>query len=144
MKTVSIHTTINKPVELGFAAWTDPDHLARWFAQRAAGKSCQNEAFGNSNSERSEFPCFELNQRVQFTWENPNHAPGTLVDICFQQLDACRHSIRLTHSGLESDDDAESMSIGWNWAFASLRSYLETGKPLTFDEWRKRQAGANS
>jgi hypothetical protein len=39
---------------------------------------------------------------------------------------------------LASQDDREEMREGWSWALDSLKSFLETGKPVTFEEWKRK------
>ena len=137
MQTIRIHTTIDVPLEKGFAAWIDPDHLYQWFTQKRAQRS---KGYNHpSKEEKGTFLLFKPNKHLRFTWENPNHAPGTIVDIEFLRANDSGHALRLTHSGLKSLSEAEEMDTGWNWALKSLRSYLETGKPISFKQWQREQ-----
>jgi hypothetical protein len=43
--------------------------------------------------------------------------------------------IRLEHSRLRNREEFEDLKKGWQWALDSLRSYLETGRPITFEKW---------
>jgi hypothetical protein len=47
--------------------------------------------------------------------------------------------VELIHSELASEKDKQDMQGGWSWALASLKSYLETGKPVSYEEWLKSQ-----
>ena len=139
MQTIRIHTTIGVPLEKGFAAWTDPDHLSQWFIQSTAQGVQKSTVYSNVHEDNGTFLLFKPNKHLRFTWENPNHAPGTLVDVEFLQVNDSGHVLRLTHSGLKSQSDAEKMDTGWNWVLTSLRSYLETGKPMPFEQWEEEQ-----
>lgn len=141
MQTVRIQTTIGVPIERGFAAWTEAEHLSRWFTERTEIDLRIGGHYSNSDGDRGTFLLIRPNSRLQFTWENPDHAPGTMVEIEFSRLDDLRHTVSLVHSGLRSEAEAGDMETGWSWGLASLRSYLESGRPIPYDEWKREHKG---
>jgi hypothetical protein len=48
-----------------------------------------------------------------------------------------KEQILLTHSQLKTKEDADNLKTGWAWALTSLKTFLETGKPIRYDEWEK-------
>ena len=139
MQHVHIQKTINVPVERGFAAWTEAEHLSRWFTTRAEIEARVGGTYSNGDGDRGEFLIVHPNTHLRFTWENPEHSPGTLVDIEFREAGEGRHSLHLTHSGLETEEAIKGMGTGWRWALTSLQSYLETGKGIPYAEWEQKE-----
>lgn len=43
----------------------------------------------------------------------------------------------LSHEKLSSKAEVEDLREGWSWAMDSLKSYLETGKSISWKEWKK-------
>ncbi len=76
--------------------------------------------------------------RFKYTWENPNHTPGNLVEIWIDSKDEAKSLIQLEHSRLKNQKEFEDLKNGWGWALDSLRSYLETGRPIPYEEWLQR------
>jgi uncharacterized protein YndB with AHSA1/START domain len=69
-------------------------------------------------------------QHLCFTWNNVEHCPNTLVDVVFTEKPDGRVTVRLEHLKITTQAGYEDMKEGWTWAMDSLKSYLETGKPL--------------
>jgi len=59
--------------------------------------------------------------------------------IDFNPKSENRVGIRLTHYQLKSKKDQVSLKDGWQWAFDSLKSFLEKGVPISVSEWEKKQ-----
>lgn len=137
MQTVHVQKVIDVPVEQGFAAWTEAEHLSHWFTEQTEIEARIGGTYRNSDGDRGEFLVVRPNAHLRFTWENPTHSPGTLVDIEFRKVNDMQHIVHLAHSQLKSEADADGMETGWRWALTSLQSYLETGKAITYEEWER-------
>jgi len=79
---------------------------------------------------------------VKFTWENENHSPGTIVEITIEQPDSEPVKMTLVHSRLADETQLKDMETGWSWALVSVKSYLETGRPIGFEEWQKGRSSS--
>lgn len=76
-------------------------------------------------------------RRLSYTWHCLD-APAAQASTVTFDLHPMGDSVRLTvtHAPLAEDDAARQ---GWAAILSSLKSYLETGKPLSATEmWRKR------
>lgn len=40
---------------------------------------------------------------------------------------------------LENEKQIEEMKTGWRWALSSLKSYLETDKPVSYNDWKNSE-----
>ncbi len=74
------------------------------------------------------------NQRLVFTWITPEHAADkTRHSKVSIDLEAIGEKVRLTvtHEDLTAEG-LKGISYGWPLVLSSLKSFLETGKPLGF------------
>jgi uncharacterized protein YndB with AHSA1/START domain len=133
----TVQRTIRVPAETAYAALIEPDQLSRWFTQDAQGDLRIGGRYENSDGDRGEFLRLDPPERIKYTWENPDHAPGTVVDIWIESKEEAKSMIRLEHSRLRSREAYEDLKKGWRWALDSLRSYLETGKAISYEEWSR-------
>ena len=95
--------------------------------------------YSNSDGDLGRFVAVEPPARISFTWENPSHCPGTLVDVTFEADGPESTVVVLEHTGFRSPEDVEQMKGGWSWALDSFRSYLETGEPIPHETWLTEQ-----
>ncbi|MCJ2532259.1 MAG: SRPBCC domain-containing protein, partial [Candidatus Thermoplasmatota archaeon] len=110
----------------------------RWFTQDARADLRIGGRYENKDSDQGEFLRLDPPRRIRYTWENPNHAPGTVVEIWIDPKDETNSLIRLAHSRLKNREEFEDLKMGWGWALDSLRSYLETGRPIPYEERLQR------
>lgn len=122
-----------------YDALTDPPQLSRWFTTSARADLEIGGSYSNADGDKGKFLELHRPDGLRFTWENEKHCPGTVVEISIKQIGEGVVEITLTHSLLASDTDANDMKIGWSWALTSLKSYLETGQPISFEQWHKDQ-----
>ncbi|MDX1534452.1 MAG: SRPBCC domain-containing protein, partial [Thermoplasmata archaeon] len=131
---VTVQRTIRASPDAIYTALTDPDHLSRWFTQEAHAELKVGGRYGNKDGDQGEFLRLDPPGRIKYTWENPNHAPGSVVEIWVDPKDAVKSLVRLEHTQLKSREEFEDLRKGWGWALNSVRSYLETGTPIPYEE----------
>src|SRR5690606_17221084 len=84
---------------------------------------------------------FEPNERLSYTW-NSTKAPDAPVSMVVFELRSWGQSVQLTitHGPLPADSMARN---GWVALLSSLKSYLETGEPLSATKtWPRGPLGA--
>jgi uncharacterized protein YndB with AHSA1/START domain len=135
---VSVQRTIATTPEQAFNACTDAKLLSKWFTTKATVDLREGGRYSNADGDTGEFRRIDPPRRVRFTWGNPKHCPGTTVEISFTRRGLDKTAIRIQHMKLASEKDREAMREGWSWALDSLKSFLETGRPVTFETWKKR------
>jgi uncharacterized protein YndB with AHSA1/START domain len=132
---VSLQRTVDTTPERAFAAWTNARHVSRWFTTKAKVEARPGGSYSNADGDRGTFTIVEPPRRLAFTWDNPDHCPGTRVEVLLTPKAGGRVSVRLDHSKLASQRHWTEMKQGWSWALDSLKSWLETGQPIPHEAW---------
>ncbi len=125
-----------------FDALTKPADLSRWFTRGAQANIEAGGSYSNQDGDRGRFLAVSRPKRLRMSWENAKHAPGTIVEFTIDPAPGGKARAGVTHSRLATRRDAEKMKNGWSWAFDSLRSYLETGKAISVEEWEANRDAA--
>ncbi len=128
--TVAVQRTMRATPEQAYDALTHPDVLSRWFTRSAQADLRVGGRYSNADGDQGEFLIMDRPQHLRFTWDNPEHSPNSLVEVVFTEKPDGRVTVRLEHSRIQTQAGYEDMKLGWTWAIDSLKSYLETGKPL--------------
>lgn len=138
----TVQRTIAAPAERVYAALTDPALLSRWFTQEAEADLRVGGRYRNADGDRGEFRVLDPPRRLTFTWENPDHSPGTVVKVDIDAKGPAKATVRLEHRKLADRTAFQDMKEGWSWALDSLKSFLEDGAAIAFDVWRARQGSS--
>jgi uncharacterized protein YndB with AHSA1/START domain len=133
---ISVTRTIAAPTTRVWEAWSSAKELNRWFTSKARVNFKVGGRFANADGDEGEYRVIVPKKRLRFTWDNAKHCPGTMVEV---RLTSKRPKTQVVvqHSKLPDRKGAEDMKEGWSWAMDSLRAYLETGKPVTWEAWRE-------
>ena len=138
--------TINAPRDRVFEAFTQPEHLSRWWAAREGYSTPIAEVdlriggryrLGMQDPEQDYpfvvggiFKEVAHPEKLVFTWtwETAPHdsdwtPPETLVTVEFIDLGGST-GIRLTHEALSDENMRDEHSLGWGGCFDSLTKYL--------------------
>ncbi len=134
--TLVLKKSITSTAERAFKVFTNPDEMSRWFTTEARAELTVGGKYYNADGDHGEFIHINQPHEVEFTWENANHCPGTVVRVYFIQRSRGEIvDVTLKHAGLASPEDFEDMKGGWSWALESFKSYIETGKPISYEDW---------
>lgn len=135
---VIVERSISVPVERAYAAWEDPAQVATWFTTRAEQDVRLGGRYSNADGDSGEYLEVVPRERLRFTWEQPKAAPGSNVTVEFLPEAEDIVTVRITHNGLTADDVA-GLQDGWDWALDSLKSFLETGTAIPYEDWQSRK-----
>jgi uncharacterized protein YndB with AHSA1/START domain len=138
---LTITRTFDAPRELVFEAWTNPDHLARWWGptgftaesvtveldEGGAWRTCirgyDKELWSSGVYHEIKRP-----ERLvfSFAWEDPAGTPGhdTLVTVVFEERDG-KTEMTFHQEIFETVEDRDGHEGGWRAAFDDLDRYLE-------------------
>jgi uncharacterized protein YndB with AHSA1/START domain len=136
---LSVQRTIAAPVARAWEAFTSPDVLSTWFTTKADVDLAVGGSYSNADGDRGQFKRIDPKKLLRFTWDNPGHCPGTMVEVTFDTKAAEKSVVRLTHSRLADQKAREEMKEGWIWAMDNGKRYLETGEVMPFEAWRARR-----
>ena len=132
-----VEKLINVSSDEAFLAFTDADLLSKWFTTNADVDLRIGGRYSNADGDEGEFIEIVPSQLLKFTWENKNHCPGTLVMVRFSDVSTKETRIEITHSDLKSKNDLTHMREGWLWSLDCVKSFLETGRTIRFEDWKK-------
>ena len=65
------------------------------------------------------------NKDLRFTWENPAHTGGTIVDVAFQDKGKGKTLVTVTHDRIQTRAEADGLREGWGQALDRLKARLE-------------------
>jgi uncharacterized protein YndB with AHSA1/START domain len=122
-----------------FTALTRPAKLDTWFTTGAKVDLRVGGRYRNLDHDTGRFLEIVQNKRLRFTWDNPDHAPGTIVEIVLVR-NAVGTTVSLLHYGFSKKKDFEHYSSnvsGWDWALFNLKQYLEGKSVVQYEEWLK-------
>jgi uncharacterized protein YndB with AHSA1/START domain len=139
-----LHRTIKATAEQAFRAFADPEQLSQWFTKEAHSDLQKGGAYSNADGDRGTYLDINAPTRLTFTWDNPEHCPGSIVTLTFRDAAKGRVLVRLLHRELKSAADVDHMREGWQWALTNLKYFLEESRTITFEEWQQlpRRKGA--
>ena len=147
-----IERIFEAPVELVWKAWTEPEHMKRWFGPhgytcpvveidlRVGGKNlnCMRSSEGqdiwSTGTYKEIVPMKRLVITDSFADENGNPVPAThygmpempmemLISVDFEDLGG-RTKMTLRHEGLPAGDMREGAGQGWSESFDKLADSL--------------------
>lgn len=136
---ISVTRLVAATATRAFDALTEPADLSRWFTRGARANVEVGGSYSNHDGDRGRFLAVARPRRLRMSWENEKHAPGSVVEFTLASAGRGKTQVEVTHSRLASRRDAEKMKEAWSWALDSLRSYLETGKPIPVETWEEER-----
>jgi uncharacterized protein YndB with AHSA1/START domain len=141
MTDLTITRIFDAPRELVYAAWTDPDQLARWLGPKGytahsvsgdlrpggAWRSCIRSPQGEDLWASGEYRTIDPPSRLVFTyaWEGPDgtRQTDTLITITFAEAED-KTQMTFVQQGLETPESRDGHEGGWSQAFDDLAAYL--------------------
>jgi len=148
-----IERVFDAPRELVWKAWTDPEHVMRWWGPkdftspyceidlRVGGKtlSCmrspEGQDYWSTGVYREIVPLERIVCTDSFADEKGNVVPGSyygmssdfplemLLTVTFEELEG-KTKLTLRHGGFPSGPDYDGAQIGWNQSLDKLADYL--------------------
>src|SRR5215469_10901233 len=110
--------SMSPPPSVIFKALTAPKHLNRWFTSGAKVDLRLGGRYSNKDGDKGRFLDIVPNNRLRFSWDNPNWAPGSIVEILLKRIQD-RTVVTLIHSGFKKAKEYRhyvSDQSGWDWA----------------------------
>lgn len=148
--TVNVSKTIRVSAEKSFDAWSNAESWNRWFTTGAVMDFRVGGSYKNDDKDIGVFKkirepgaarAMDEVGRIEFTWENADHCPGSLVIVQVFDKGPEKSTVAITHVRLPDLKGCQEMKEGWSWALASLKSWLETGVPVGHEDWLAAQKG---
>jgi uncharacterized protein YndB with AHSA1/START domain len=139
-RVLRIERTFDAPVERVFEAWTSEEVLRRWLHGRVTMETpiaevdlrvggsirivMRDPSDGTEAGATGEYMVVEPPYRLVFTWvwdDDPDRP--NLIELEFSEKDG-RTLVRMTNSGIPTEDRWASQQRGWNTCYDILESVL--------------------
>jgi uncharacterized protein YndB with AHSA1/START domain len=117
--------TINAPLEDVFAAWLTNESLNRWLGVGVAGEPTEGGALTDEDGALGTVKRVRANKDIRIAWEHSACAPGSVVDVMFQDKGKGKTAVFVNHDRLQSRAEADGVRAAWNEAMNRLKSVLE-------------------
>jgi uncharacterized protein YndB with AHSA1/START domain len=129
------------PRELVFRAWTDPEHLTRWYGPRGCTTPLESisadvrpggtwRATMVVDATGQEFPTggFYLEvrapERLMFTWREPGGDAESVITIDLTDVGDDRTAMTFHQTGFSTEEARSNVHEGWSSAFDRLADYV--------------------
>jgi len=136
---ICVSKTVNAPVEKIFAAFSDAKEMDKWYSSKTKLDFKENGRYANADGDAGEFKKIRPNKAIRFTWENKRYTAGTFIDLTFQSKGDKKCAVMIAHDRIQTRQEADDLRAGWGWALDLLKSYLETGKQISYADWETAQ-----
>ncbi len=132
-RTIRAEIAIRATPEQVWDAWAEPDHIARWFVDRAEGSMAKDAVVTwmfDAFQYRIPVQVFEAKRPsfLAFGGDAMQGRPPALQEIAIHR-DGAHTILRLANSGFRDDadfdDEYEGVVSGWDMALATLKHWLE-------------------
>ncbi|MCY4431220.1 MAG: SRPBCC domain-containing protein [Rhodospirillales bacterium] len=135
---LTLHRTIDAPIETVYAAWTDPELMRQWFAPgelavvRAVAEAEVGGTFlvemrgpdGEQHLTRGVYREAIPNRRLVHTWQWEGSDVESLVTVEFEAESAQTTHLTLTHSRFADAESRDRHEGGWGGCLAKLTARL--------------------
>lgn len=123
---LDLQRTVRATPAGAWAALTRAAMWNRWFTRGARLQARPGGRYSTRDRDRGTFLVVDAPRRLVFTWDNPDHCPGTRVEIRLAPRPPGRVTLRLSHLSLASRGQLEEMRAGWSGALDNLKRLLES------------------
>ena len=140
---ITMIRTVNAPVDAVYAAWTEPDRMARWVGEveadvRPGGRYRFESDAGDGNTFvfTGEYLALEPGHRVRQTFlageaDTPNPYPNEFIEVRLRELPEARTELTFLNGWdgeAIGEDGVEAAKAGWNqWLDLMEASLSPTG-----------------
>lgn len=138
---VSAVRSIKAEPDRVFKAFQDPQDLNEWFTKGAVVDFRVGGRYENQDGDSGEFLEIDSPRLLAFTWEQPEHEPGSSVRVELTRRRTAT-AVSIEHLNLASFEEVCDLNIGWNWALDSLKHYLEEGSGIAYADWKAKREAA--
>ena len=133
---LTLHRTLDAPIEAVYTAWTDPETMRRWFAPgdlavaRAVAEVEVGGTFliemrgqnGESHVTRGVYREVVPNRRLVHTWQWEGSDVESLVTVELESASPGTTRLTLTHSRFAQAEARDRHEKGWTGCLAKLEA----------------------
>ena len=131
----SVQRALAVPAGRAWDAFADPGEVDLWTASGHRHNFREGCRWRDAAGGRGVFERIVRARFVRFTWNHPERAPGSFVDVEFLVRGEDRSIVKVTHRWIRSAEEREDLRLHWSWALDSMKSFVETGAPIAREDW---------
>lgn len=117
--------SVNVPADRAFAAWAAPAQWDRWFSGKSKFEFKEGARYSTADGDAGEFKKIRPGKAIKFTWENPKHTAGTVVEVTFPPRGADKCTVTVAHDRIQTRGEADDLREAWGGALDKLKALLE-------------------
>ena len=129
--------SIAAPIADVWSAWADPSRWSQWVMMEMTSDFQTGGRFSNGKAEGGVYKRIVEPSLLTFTWEMSRYQSGSSVEVYITEQ-GDNTLCRLDHVALQHIEDMHDAEVGWAWAMDSLKTFLETGVALSWEQWEAR------
>ena len=129
--------SIAAPIADVWSAWADPSRWSQWVMMEMTSDFQTCGRFSNGKAEGGVYKRIVEPSLLMFTWEMSRYQSGSSVEVYITEQ-GDKTLCRLDHVALQHIEDMHDAEVGWAWAMDSLKTFLETGVALSWEQWEAR------
>ncbi len=117
--------SVNVDADAAFAAWSAPKQWDRWFSNKSAFQFKESARYTTGGGDTGEFKKIRPGKAIRFTWENPKHTPGTVVEVTFPPKSPGKCTVMVAHDRIQTRAEADELREAWGNVLDKLKTVLE-------------------
>jgi uncharacterized protein YndB with AHSA1/START domain len=117
--------TVQAPIAAVFAAFGDERLLSRWFGPGSRGTFAAGGVLTNGDGDRLTWDRIRADKDLRASWQAPDLAPGSSLEVAFADKGKGRTGITLNHTRIQERAAADRLRAGWSLCLDALKRLLE-------------------
>lgn len=117
--------TIAAPLARVFQAFGQAEDLDRWLGAKTKVDFRDGAGLSNGDGDRLTFARIRADKDLRLSWEHPQRANGSVVEVLFADKGKGKTGVTLNHTRIQVRRDADELRLGWSAALERLKILLE-------------------
>lgn len=117
--------TVAVPPAAAYEAWTTADAWNEWFSNGTELEFVEGGRYAAEDGSRGEVKKIRPAKAIKLTWDHPDRAPGTSVEVTFQPKGADKCIVMVGHDRIQTRGDADDLRDTWGKRLDTLKAMLE-------------------
>lgn len=121
---LSVQRTCSASVEDCWAAFTTAEGLNGWFNSGVQIDLQVGGEYTGDGGDKCVYHRIERHALIRFTWENPKHTLGSVVEVEFEPKQD-RTTVRVSHTKIANKDETDDLKKAWSGIMDDFKSFVE-------------------
>ena len=117
--------TIASPPADVYKAWSNAAALSNWFGSGTKADVKDGGSFENKDGDKGKFLRVRANKDLRMTFETKGTSAPSQVDVQFQDKGKGKTGLMVSHSRIQTREEADGLRESWGEALDRLKAALE-------------------